>query len=225
MELELVNLTITQGAVYGGVRNLGGTVTITDSLITQNTAISSGGGVSNQNWEVSVGSMTLTNSTVSDNSAPNFGGGIMNLDGEMTLTNTTVSGNTGVKSGGGIFNNPNGNITLENSTVTGNSSPGNQITTEGVGGGILNQGVMSLSNTVVSENSANPIGMPILLHDRPFAGIRCHLRARSAPLVGSVPSIALGSILLRCLVREFHPLWAGSARIISRFDVLGRQLW
>jgi hypothetical protein len=74
-ELELINLTITQGAVYGGVRNLGGTVTITDSVITGNSSATSGGGINNIFFGTDP-RMTLISSTVSDNTAPYYGGGI-----------------------------------------------------------------------------------------------------------------------------------------------------
>lgn len=148
-KLDLIGLTITGAADYGGVRNIGGTVTLTNCLVTGNTA-NSGGGIRNEN-STGFGTMTLTNTTVSGNSASDFGGGIYNA-GKMTLTNGTVSENTATNGVGGIHNIKNselqdaGSITLTNSTVSDNVG--------GSSGGIFNSGQLALLSSTVSGNSA-----------------------------------------------------------------------
>lgn len=150
-KLDLSGLTITGAAVYGGVRNIGGTVTLTDCLVTGNTA-NYGGGIRNENSTGFVGTMTLTNTIVSGNSVSDFGGGIYNA-GKMTLTNSTVLANTATNGVGGIHNIKNselpdaGSITLTNSTVSDNIG--------GSSGGIFNNGgQLTLLSSTVSRNSA-----------------------------------------------------------------------
>jgi len=161
-KLDLIGLTITGGAVYGGVRNVGGIVTINSCLISGNTSMY-GGGIKNENWSPSsVGRMTITNTIVSDNTAHSdganaFGGGIYN-DGTMTLTDSTVTRNsattiTGNASTGGIHNIKNsdllgaGSMTLTNCTVSANTAKNN--------GGINNtSGQLTLLNSMVVENQS-----------------------------------------------------------------------
>ena len=118
----------------------GGTLTLTNSTVSGNTA-SGGGGIFNNG-----GTLTLANSTVSENWAL-LGGGIKN-SGPLTLTNSTVSGNTASGGGGGINNS--GPLTLTNSTVSGNAG--------GYSGGIYNAGTATLTNSTVSGNTAEVSG-------------------------------------------------------------------
>jgi predicted outer membrane repeat protein len=86
----------TEGYVGGAVWN-GGTMTVTDSIFSNNNASSLGGAI------FSMGTLTITDSVLSNNSA-NEGGGIYNHpSGTATLDNVTVSGNT-ADYGGGIKN-------------------------------------------------------------------------------------------------------------------------
>ena len=154
--LELINLTITDGfsaGSGGGIRNLGGTVSLTSTIVSGNNATSFGGRIENRNWVDSEGTaegtMSLTNGTVSGNSADNFGGGIFNA-GTMTLTDSTVSSNS-APSAGGIHNvagtNQIGIMTLTNSTVSDNTAGNNR-------GGIFNDsGELTLINSAVLRNS------------------------------------------------------------------------
>jgi hypothetical protein len=99
----------------GGIRN-SGTLTLTSSTVSGNSA-AYGGGVSNY------GTVTLSNTTVSGNSALHeygTGGGIQNR-GTLTLGESTVSGNSARFSGGGIRNGL-GTVTLDESTVSSNSA-------------------------------------------------------------------------------------------------------
>jgi uncharacterized repeat protein (TIGR01451 family) len=80
--------TGTSSSLGGGVYNRLGTVTLTNSTVSGNSAIF-GGGVYNS----FSGTTTLTNSTISGNSASSGGGVYINA-GTATLTRTLVSGNT-----------------------------------------------------------------------------------------------------------------------------------
>jgi hypothetical protein len=143
-EATLDQVTITGGA-NGGVLNIG-TLTLTNSTVSGNSADGSTGSISNG------GTLTLINSTVSGNSTGGSIGGISNSnDGTLTLINSTVSGNYTGGSIGGISNSIGGTLTLINSTVSGNSA-------EVSAGGIANLGTLTLINSTVSGNSARRDG-------------------------------------------------------------------
>ena len=128
----------------GGIHNYG-TLTVTGSTLSGNSA-DRGGGIYNS------GTLTVTSSTLSENSAKfggrnyntGFGGGIYNT-GTLTVTNSTLSGNS-ARWGGGICNI--GTLTVTGSTLSGNLAMGDS---DGRGGGIYNDGYSSatLNNTIV----------------------------------------------------------------------------
>lgn len=128
----------------GGIYN-GGTLTLTNSTVTSNTAGSAGGG-----GIYNTGTLTVTDSTISDNAGGLFGGGgILNTGGTATVTRSTVSGNNN----GGIANvNSGATLTLTNSTVSGNTASLDET------GGIKNSGsgaVLTLTNSTVTANTGN----------------------------------------------------------------------
>ena len=85
----------------GGIAfNGGGTLTVTNSVISYNSS-GQGGGIHTQTPTIIV-----SNSTISGNMANGEGGGILNYDG-ATITNSTISDNLvdgGIGEGGGIEN-------------------------------------------------------------------------------------------------------------------------
>ena len=90
--VRLDNVTVTGGSIDatgGGIdNNIGATMTVTDSTISDNNAPLHGGGIFNNNG----GTMTVTDSTISDNTAPYGGGGIFNFgSGPMTVAGTIVA--------------------------------------------------------------------------------------------------------------------------------------
>ena len=136
----------TSGARYGGrgggIHNgLVGTMTLTNSTVSGNTAVW-GGGIDND------GSMTMADSVVLENRAAEWysagGGGITNY-GTLTATNTVVAGNASEDWAGGIDNT--GTLTLMNSVVSNNSAD--------VAAGIDNYSVLMVLNSTVSDNLAN----------------------------------------------------------------------
>ena len=142
---------IKQG--YGIIINEG-TLTLTNSIISGNTAYSGSGGISNygsSNPNGGGGTLKLIHCIISDNKADHaFGGGISNYFGTVTISNSTISGNTAA-AGAGIFN-YGGALTLGNSTVFSNTTDNN-----GDGGGIynVNGGTLTLNNSTVSDNAAD----------------------------------------------------------------------
>jgi len=89
-----------------------------------------------------------------------FGGGGVYNAGRLTLANVLVTGNqsiAGTGGGGGILNAVGAILTLNDSTVTGNQASGSF---RGAidGGGILNEGKMTITRSTVSDNSASGSG-------------------------------------------------------------------
>ena len=121
----------------GGIHNYKGSITITGSTISDNTAQDNGGGIFDEG-----GSITITGSTISGNTADYQGGGIFNRDGSITITGSTISGNTADWYGGGIKS-YRGSITITGSTISGNSAGS-------TGGGIYN-----ISNTTTIGGSSD----------------------------------------------------------------------
>jgi predicted outer membrane repeat protein len=164
------NLTTGSNSSGGGIYNVGGTVTLTNSTVSTNSAFYGGGiygsssatitlnnslvtaNAATQGGGIAIvsGTLTLANSTVSENSA-DFGGGILSfVSGTVTATNSTVRGNSAAERGGGIY--INGTVTLTNSTVSGNAASTH-------GGGIeLNSGTVTLNDSTVSGNDAATAG-------------------------------------------------------------------
>jgi predicted outer membrane repeat protein len=127
----------------------GGTVTVSNCVVTMNSASFGGqpaGGIWNE------GTLAVNNSTISGNSSQDgVGGGICNI-GTLTMSNSTVTGNSAFVSGGGISST--GSLTLTNTTVWGNTSypyDGESV------GGIDNVGTVTVSNSIVAGNSPNDV--------------------------------------------------------------------
>ncbi|MBO7725475.1 MAG: hypothetical protein J6S40_03315 [Thermoguttaceae bacterium] len=152
--VELIGLTITGGNCPsgGGIFNQG-TLTITNSTISGNTASYEGGGIYNE------GMLTVVGSTISGNSSGYSrygGGGIINLSGTVSVIDSTISENTSEGEGGGIYNYE-GVMTITNSTVSGNNS--NTSGSGAGGGGIFNiHATLTIIGSTISGNNSNSYG-------------------------------------------------------------------
>ncbi len=177
--VDVSGLTIARGLVGqvdpsddgGGIENLNaGTVNVTNSIVSGNSA-SSGGGIAN----MSSGTVSVTNSTITGNSTnvivagSKVGGGIYNhATGTVNVTNSMISGNSssGPASGGisnygtltvavsalsgnkgdGIDNDNNGTLTVTNSTISSNT-----------GWGIRGNGTITVAGSTLSGNTGGGI--------------------------------------------------------------------
>jgi len=172
------NLTITDGntANSGGGITLGtnyfsthgvqgSTVTVTNCIISNNTATVLGGGI----FADFYCHLTVVNSTI-DNNIASGGGGIMNRDGHLVVSGSTISNNTstGIGNyvyvyGGGIYDNGpyiggtgpygvpsetiKGIANISNTTIIGNIAP--------QGGGLyVNGGLATVTNSTIVNNHA-----------------------------------------------------------------------
>jgi predicted outer membrane repeat protein len=140
--VTLSGLTISNGhSVDGGGIHSDGNLTLSNCIVTGNSASNTAGGI------FSTGVLTITGSTISNNNAVAGGSGINNT-GTLVITNGVVSGNTGASNGGGISNS--GTFTITNSTISGNSGT--------TGGGISNSSTLTITNSTISGNTVGSNG-------------------------------------------------------------------
>ncbi|GAB4444768.1 MAG: hypothetical protein Kow0031_27200 [Anaerolineae bacterium] len=139
----------------GAIHQLGGTMTISASAVSNNTAAEHGGGIK------ALGILTLTDSAIDGNNASRGGGGLDN-EGSLTVSGVTFRNNSAGKSGGnkgtgGGFQSNAGNTRIENSTFNGNRASG---TSDDGGGAIMVYGgtVLLDSVTIAGNSSATKGG-------------------------------------------------------------------
>lgn len=149
-----LNLTLctVSGNNGGGIVTDRADLTVTDSIISGNAAVTrQGGGIFNG------GTARIERTVVSNNTAA-FGGGIFSV-ATLTLIDSTVSGNFSRNGGGGLMLRG-GPATVTGSTISGNHAgePGASFPD---GGGILLDGratTLALVNSTISGNAATGSG-------------------------------------------------------------------
>ncbi len=150
--LDMINSTVssnTSSVDAGGIMN-NSSVVMTNSTVSYNKSSANGGGI----YNTTGGSLVMTNSVVSTNTALSYGGGIYNQNnGQLAITRTTISTNTAFW-GGGIYNADTTTASISQTVIKDNKATGTQ------GGGIWNEGLLSLSSSAVSSNTvvSSPVG-------------------------------------------------------------------
>ncbi|MFO0836093.1 MAG: choice-of-anchor Q domain-containing protein [Phycisphaerales bacterium] len=171
-------LTIASSTIYGntalyggGVNNSGGTFTITNTNILQNSAPGANGGAVHNYGN---GTGTITNCTISGNSAE-LGAGVMNDSSTLTISGSAISGNTANAEGGGVYNNS--LLTITNSIISGNTAVSR-------GGGVhASDGTLTLTNSTVTGDSA-PYGGGIAIVNGALIVTNCTISANTASVQG-----------------------------------------
>lgn len=151
-------LTANWSATDGGGL-VGWDSTLTHVTIDHNTAGVTGGGI-NIGW----GTLTLTNSIITQNTAGR-GGGIESSAMQAVISGTAIIHNTAQGGGGGLENNndlPGASAVLVNDTISDNTAQNDH------GGGITNDGYLTLINVTLSANSAPAGGGGIYNFTGPF---------------------------------------------------------
>lgn len=188
----------------GGILNdVGSQLTIADTEIAGNTAVRAGGGIEDNSGTSTIilnnvtlngnstsgppgnggglhitggGSLTMTGGAVTGNTAGLEGGGLWNGSGTMTLNGVVISENiaSGAAAddgGGGVFN-TSGTLIIADSDISMNLANG----TSGSGGGIFSlDGPVTVTNSSISENSANRAGGGIEIVNGLLTVSDCHL--------------------------------------------------
>ena len=134
------NLIISADNALGGAILNDGTLTISSSDFSNNSADYMGGAILNN------GTLTISSSTFSDNSADERGGAVYNWRGQTSISSTTFTGNSADERGGAVYNM--GNITISSSDFR-NNSTGND------GGAVYNMGNITISSSAFSNNAAD----------------------------------------------------------------------
>jgi parallel beta helix pectate lyase-like protein len=144
--LVLKGLAISNGKAErgGGLFNSRGKVSITNCTFSGNQAAKSGGGLFNEEGEVSISHCIFSGNAVE------HGGGLFNRGGKVTITNCTFSGNEATGSGGGLFNNQKGEVNIGQCTFSDNTAQH--------GGGLANEGRLSITNCTIAGNTAGGWG-------------------------------------------------------------------
>ena len=153
------DLSQFSGGSGGGIFNAG-TLTLTDSTLSGNTAFigGRGGGIFN------AGTLTLTDSTLSGNTTliDGIGGGFYNT-GTLTLTDSTLSGNSAPLGGGGVYNAGTLAVTRSISSIFFNSSGGELV--DQAGGRFVSGG-----HNLFSDTPAVTLDPTDLLNTDPLLG-------------------------------------------------------
>jgi predicted outer membrane repeat protein len=150
--LGMVNSEVSENYTYGGdgggIRSLGNLV-LTDTFVVRNIADAGpgdtyGGGIYHQ-----TGRFSLIGN-VSSNRAKH--GAAINLDsGTAVIRSSFIAFNRAVAGDGGAIHNASSSALLDNSTIFGNTADNN-------GGGIFNQGTLTVTQTSISINHVSNNG-------------------------------------------------------------------
>ncbi len=159
-DLTIINSTINNNT-YNGISVSGGTVTISNNIISGNgsSGVDAGGTVTISNNIISDngsgvyagGTVTISNNAIINNNE----GGIRASGGTVTISNNTITNNTAYGYGGGIYvyYRDGGTTTISYNTISDNTS-GDK------GGGIYvsGDGTAIISNNTISDNTASSYG-------------------------------------------------------------------
>jgi PKD repeat protein len=164
VDMEIVNTTLTGNRATdveigrgGGIYN-DGPLTILNSTFYSNTA-TSGGGVYNY------GQLSVSQSTFSENEADFEGGGVYN-EGLFSASQSTFNGNAAAYAGGGVYNafyfaptraaqREPGKPTVVDMEIVNSTLSENRVTNvEGGGGGVYNNGPLTILNSTFYTNTA-----------------------------------------------------------------------
>jgi CSLREA domain-containing protein len=168
-----------QSQLGGGVYAANGTLNLSGGAFLNNRAGFEGGGV------YSASASVINAVTFAANTADN-GGGIINY-GNMSVSNSVLRGNTAGLSGGGLFNTSAGaSLTLSNSTVSGNDACATSACESG--GAIYNfGGTMSLLNSTISSNRGFRAGVVL---NQGSVTVRNTIIAGNRASAGGVPDVS-----------------------------------
>jgi len=224
--LTITNATLTNNsATYdGGAIEMfnGDSLWIEDSVISNNSSEEGGGGVA----VTDVFSTTIIGSTISENSASNDGGGVSVKYGyEVSIVNSTISGNNAGGDGGGLFVETFAGASLDGVTVDDN-------TAERDGGGIASFGGLHLhSGTRVENNTAGMAGGLLNYNfdgglmrgdgQRESTGTKFILEDS---VIGGNTATSFGGGLVQLSVGEEEPRPVSTRQADSQFEIRNTQI-
>ncbi|MBE6462818.1 MAG: autotransporter domain-containing protein [Alphaproteobacteria bacterium] len=138
----------------GGAIANGGTMTIDNSLITENKSHSAGGGISNFG-----GTLVYNNNKITSNHAQSYGGGVYTSGGKVTINNSTIEANTSANGAAGASRS--GEIEINNSTITNNQSSnkgGAFYVGEIIKDEVSTTGTLTINDSTITNNTSSASG-------------------------------------------------------------------
>ena len=212
----------------GGIDNSGGTVVMTDSVVSENTALSSyGGGLCNRAYSADA-TMTLTRTQILANSAHGEGGGgIVTVAGSgrsasLTLTLCTVSDNTAPSVPGilqnlfGSYTNAHSTMLIDRCVISYNIAKSNTA----LGAGVLSLGAAGLETVAeirdsVIEDNEGAVG----------AGVEAWRRARLTITDSIIRNNTASEVAGGILVGELAHLQLERSAVYGNIVTGGTELW
>jgi CSLREA domain-containing protein len=150
--LDLSGITIRNGnagdSAGGGIRNNGGTLRLSNAVITGSTALRDGGGMA------LINSTTVLNNVLVESSTAGEGGGIFIDGGNVQLNGVSVINNRMTRRGGGIYVTGAPTIAFSNVHATRNQVVNPEVNSSGGGIFISTTNALNIENIVVVENAA-----------------------------------------------------------------------
>ena len=177
-EVVLTNNAIDTDAASGGalsVKNLAGagSVSITNSALSHNSARSAPGGETKSGGAfLMADDITIASTRIDHNDADFVGGLFAIANNALTMTNTTIANNSDSASMGGLATSATTTI-ISDSVITGNTSTGS------VGGAYIlgfpltsyaAAGTVAITTTRISNNTGSEIGGAFIFSGSPSAG-------------------------------------------------------
>lgn len=151
----------------GGIDSGSDTITLTNTIIADNSVSSDGGsavggGISAYKSKIMLVGSRITNNSASSPQHNGYGGGIYALDSVFALTNSTISGNTvaanaafggGVASANDVSGGTNGIDELTLTNTIVSNNSARSTQQESIGGGILVQGMLTIAGSAITNNA------------------------------------------------------------------------
>ena len=180
------NLTVSNNSAHGaggmGFIQNGASVTLNSVTVTGNTAVGAGGGIGNDS-DITATDLVLSNNTADTDGLPAYvgitstnsgcsepncvnggggGGGLHIESGQVNITGITVTGNKAYSSGGIADDATGTGLTLTNAYISNNQATGSKTGYFGsaVGGGIGGSKALTITNGLITSNSASCTGCP-----------------------------------------------------------------
>jgi hypothetical protein len=148
----------TQGGLEeggGAVANLGGTVRITESVVTGNGTGTMDGTLGGAIMSLD-GTLFIEDTTVRNNGTSGFGGAIGIRGGKAWIRRSVIRGNgtnSFLAGGAGGISTSADPLVITDSTIAGNSATSDEPESSTLGGGIVNGGTLWLIDSAVVENT------------------------------------------------------------------------
>ncbi|MCC9601933.1 dockerin type I domain-containing protein [Stieleria sp. JC731] len=139
---------VTGPAAAGTLAATGGTVTIANATISNNSASGDGGGIVNESGVMTITDTTITGNVSGGDEPGEGGGGIANFGGTLQISDSDITNNMAVEglgNGGGIVNNDGGVLVVSGGTISGNSAAR-------AGGGVENAGTATFESVEFAGN-------------------------------------------------------------------------